>query len=277
MRNVFISLVIPPAPASDDAADGAIWFVVRNSELLVEVVDEAALAIPAGASGLELDEPHFLGLLDGRPVWTAGVHHETAPSQDAHRFEHLRSLFGKVPEPMWALAGRAVQIVEWDRTHRFCGRCGEPTELATPERARRCPRCGLLVFPRLAPATITLVERDDRALLAWGRQFPMRMFSCLAGFVEPGETLEECVRREVREEVGVELADVSYFGSQPWPFPHQVMIGFTATWSRGEIEIDPVEIVEADWFSVDDLPPHPPSGMSIAGSLIESWKDRARA
>ncbi len=272
---MFISLVIPPDPSDAEAADRALWFVVRNGELLVEVVDDSSLAVPTGRPGLEVDQPHFLGLLDGRPVWTAGVRHEAAPADEAHRFEHLRSMFGKVPEPLWGLAGRAVQIVEWDRTHRFCGRCGEPTELATPERARRCPRCGLLVFPRLAPATITLVEKGDQALLAWGVQFPIRMFSCLAGFVEPGETLEECVRREVREEVGIELADVRYFGSQPWPFPHQVMIGFEATWGGGEIEIDPVEIKEAGWFSVDDLPPHPPSGMSIAGSLIEAWKDRA--
>jgi NAD+ diphosphatase len=273
MPAVFVPMVIPPD--SIDQRGEAVWFVVRNAEVLVRISEgEHAVEIPAHASGLEADEPHFLGLLAGVPVWTVGVHHETEPTEDAHRFEQLRSLFGRVPEPLWALAGKAVQIVEWDRTHRFCGRCGEATALATPERARRCPRCGLLVFPRLAPATITLVERDDRALLAWGRQFPMRMFSCLAGFVEPGETLEECVRREVREEVGIDLAEVSYFGSQPWPFPHQLMIGFTATWGGGEIEVDPSEIVEADWYTVDDLPPHPPAGMSIAGSLIEAWKDR---
>jgi NAD+ diphosphatase len=272
---VFISLVVPPDPDAPGGGEPAIWFVVRNGELLVEVVDDASLAIPSARPELEVDEPHFLGLLDGRPVWTAGVHADTALADEVQRFEHLRSMFGKVPEPMWGLAGRAVQIVEWDRTHRFCGRCGEPTELATPERARRCPRCGLLVFPRLAPATITLVERGDQALLAWGVQFPIRMFSCLAGFVEPGETLEECVRREVRAVVCVELDEVRYFGSQPWPFPHQVMIGFEATWGSGEISIDPVEIKEAGWFSLDDLPPHPPSGMSIAGSLIESWKVRA--
>ncbi len=280
---MFISMVVPP----DDADhDDAIWFVVRNNELLV-VVEEGRREVDVpgtvGVKGsVEHDEPHFLGMLAGRPVWAAGVPHDhAAPATPApgggHSYENLRGLWGRVPEPLYGLAGRAVQIVEWDRTHRFCGRCGEPTVLATPERARKCPRCSLLCFPRLAPATIMLVERGERGeecLLAWGRQFPMRMFSCLAGFVEPGESLEECVRREVKEEVGIELDEVTYFGSQPWPFPHQLMIGFTATWAGGELELDPVEIVEAGWFRADDLPPHPPAGMSIAGSLVESWKAR---
>ena len=144
----------------------------------------------------------------------------------------LRALWGRLDEVEWTVAGRAVQLVEWDRTHRFCGRCGDSTIPASGERARRCPRCGLLAFPRLAPAIIVLVERDGddgpEALLARGRQFPIPMYSCLAGFVEPGETMEEAVHREVREEVGVTLADVRYVASQPWPFPHSLMLGFTA-------------------------------------------------
>jgi NAD+ diphosphatase len=143
------------------------------------------------------------------------------------------------------------------------------------ERARRCPACGLLAFPRLAPAIITLIERDDgRALLARGRTFPIPMYSCLAGFVEPGETLEEAVHREVREEVGVEIDDVRYWASQPWPFPHSLMLGFNAAWAGGDIVIDPTEIVDANWFAADDLPAIPP-GISIARRLIDDWVERA--
>ena len=163
-----------------------------------------------------------------------------------------------------------MQLVEWEHTHRFCGRCATPTELSPGERARRCPRCGLLAFPRLAPAVITLVDRGDEALLAQGVNFGMPMYSCIAGFVEPGETLEEAVAREVHEEVGVQVEDVRYQHSQPWPFPHSLMIGFRARWSSGDIRIDPTEIVDAKWFSRDDLPMVPP-GISIARALIDAW------
>jgi NAD+ diphosphatase len=142
------------------------------------------------------------------------------------------------------------------------------------ERARRCPTCGLLAFPRLAPAVITLIERDGEALLARNRTFPVPMYSCIAGFVEPGETMEEAVHREVHEEVGVSVKDVRYIASQPWPFPHSLMIGFEATWAGGDIVIDEKEIADAQWFRADDLPMIPP-GMSIARMLIDRWLDRA--
>ena len=180
------------------------------------------------------------------------------------------SLYGRTSERRWAVAGRAVQLVEWARTHRYCGRCGTPTEAVPGERARRCPACRLLAFPRLAPAMIVLIERGDEVLLARGIQFPVPMYSCLAGFVEPGESLEEAVAREVREEVGLDVTDVRYQSSQPWPFPHSLMLGFRATWAGGEIEIDPAEIVDAGWYRADDLPTIPPP-MSIARRLIDGW------
>jgi NAD+ diphosphatase len=211
-------------------------------------------------------------MLEGQPVWTAAVDRHLEPP-DGRRFEQLLGLAARLPDHQWALAGRAVQLIEWERTHRFCGRCGTPTAPSLGERAKRCPACGLLAFPRLAPAVITLVERNGQALLANGRTFGTPMYSCLAGFVEPGETLEEAVRREVREEVGVQLGQVRYFASQPWPFPHSLMIGFTAEWFSGEIEIDPDEILDAGWFSPRALPPIPPK-LSIARALIDEWLRR---
>lgn len=216
---------------------------------------------------------HFLGVLDGAACWGVDVPEGVDPS-DGGALD-LYSYFGRVSEDEWLVAGRAVQIVEWGRTHRFCGRCGEPTEPAAGERAMRCPRCRLLSFPRLAPAMITLVTRgepgrDQQALLARGVQFRAPMYSCLAGFVEPGETLEGAVVREVREEVGVDVDDVRYAGSQPWPFPHSLMLGFRASWTAGEIVCDPAEILDANWYGKDDLPPIPP-GISIARKLIDAW------
>lgn len=213
----------------------------------------------------------FLGLLDGRHCWAV----DADGDDDRDDFVDLYRLWAEVDEPTWALAGRAVQLVEWQRNHRFCGRCGTATVDAPGERATRCPECGLLAYPRLAPAVIMLVERDDgRALLARNANFPSGMFSCLAGFVEPGETLEHAVRREVMEEVGLEVGDVEFRGSQPWPFPHQVMIGFGARYLSGEIAIDGQEIVEAAWFTPDATPNFPTGGMSIAGRLIDEWRTR---
>ena len=216
---------------------------------------------------------HFLGHLDDHAYWGVDVPRSDDPS-DGGALD-LFSYFGRASEDEWLVAGRAVQIIDWARTHRFCGRCGTPTELARGERAMKCPSCGLMAFPRLAPAMITLVTRgepgpDQEALLARGVQFRAPMFSCLAGFVEPGETLEGAVVREVREEVGVAVGNVRYLGSQPWPFPHSLMLGFRADWVSGDIVCDPNEILEAHWYRKDDLPPIPP-GISIARKLIDHW------
>lgn len=271
MSDVFISMIEPP-----DELDGpALWLCVRNNDVWLETSDaghDFPEASHAGELSLPVGGAHFLGVLSGRGVWAVDVHEEVEP----HGFEPLMSLYGKVDEVLWTLAGRAVQIVEWDRTHRFCGRCGNETEPMKGERARRCPACGLLAFPRLSPAVIVLVERGDQCLLARNKNFPLPMYSTLAGFVEPGETVEQTVHREIREEVGIEVADLRWFGSQPWPFPNSLMLGFTATYAGGDLVLDPNEIADAGWFDVDDLPMIPPP-MSIARRLIDDWIQRRRA
>lgn len=216
---------------------------------------------------------HFLGMLGDTACWAVDVPFGVDPADGAAI--DLFSYHGRAGEQDWLVAGRAVQVAEWARTHRFCGRCGERTEMVPGERAMRCPACRLMAFPRLAPAMITLVTRgepgpDQEALLARGVQFPMPMYSCLAGFVEPGETLEAAVVREVFEEVGVQIADVRYQGSQPWPFPHSLMLGFRATYTGGDIVCDPKEIADAQWYRKDALPTIPP-GISIARKLIDAW------
>jgi NAD+ diphosphatase len=245
-------------PPAGDPPEGTPLVVAVHARGEVFVVDDRA-----PADGL------FLGVLDGRHCWAVDVAEES--DVDEALFKDLRMLWGALDEVTWTVAGRAVQLVEWARTHRFCGRCATPTEPARGERARRCPSCGLLAFPRLAPAMITLVERDDgRVLLARNRNFPMPMFSLLAGFVEPGETLEDAVARETFEEVGVVVDDIRYWGSQPWPFPHSLMIGFRARYVSGDLVLQEDEIAEAGWFAHDDLPMVPPS-MSIAGRMLEAW------
>ncbi|MCP3934807.1 MAG: NAD(+) diphosphatase [Actinomycetia bacterium] len=257
-------------PPDDTDHDHAHWIIVRSGHVVIEA---GAGSLPFGSEppASATGPHHFLGLLDGRPVWAVDLPDEDEP-HDWHELVHLRSLYTRVPEPEWMLAGRAEQIIQWDRTHRYCGRCGSETELHQNDRARQCPACGFLAYPRLAPAVIVLVERDDgKILLAHGRQFPGRFFSTLAGFVEPGEGLETCVEREIKEEVGIDVTDITYFGSQPWPFPHSLMIGFNARYAGGELEIQEEEIVEAGWFGPDELPPCPRGAMSIAGRLIDHW------
>jgi NAD+ diphosphatase len=218
---------------------------------------------------------HFLGTLNGRDCY-AGVPRPDLSLPSPFEWAPARSLYGMVDEPLFWVAGRAVSIAEWDLTHRFCGRCATPTELIPHERARRCPKDETHFYPRLSPAVIVLIQREDgHALLARGANFPRPWFSTLAGFVEPGESLEDTVRREVMEEVGVSLGEVRYFGSQPWPFGRSLMVGFTADWASGEIRIDPKEIAEARWFSPDD-PPQIPPRLSIAHALITDWRTRMR-
>ncbi|MEO1060974.1 MAG: NAD(+) diphosphatase [Actinomycetota bacterium] len=252
------------------------WICVRDGAVLVRT--DRGGAFPSGAHPPVEGQRHHLGLLAGRSVWAVDV---TPPADDDGddgldpdlEWVGLRALFGRIDDGAWVLAGRAHQVIAWDRDHRFCGRCGSETLTSEEDRARVCPSCGLRAYPRLTPAVIMLIRRDDEVLLAHGRQFPGRFYSALAGFVEPGEDLEEAVAREVREEVGIEITDIRYFGSQPWPFPHSLMIGFTARWASGELDIDPTEIVDAGWFRADDLPPAPIGGMSIAGWMMQAWLD----
>jgi NAD+ diphosphatase len=184
-------------------------------------------------------------------------------------FEGLRRLLPRVDADFFALASRAFQVKEWDRCHQFCGVCGAPTVRRAGERARECPACHTLAYPRLSPVVMILIRRGGELLLARSPRFPPGMYSALAGFVEPGETLEECAAREVREEVGVEIANLRYFASQSWPFPHSLMMAFTADHAGGEIRLADPEIEDAGWYSPERLPllPH---ALSIARRLIDS-------
>lgn len=211
----------------------------------------------------------FLGDLDGVPLWSAELAADFAPPAGLSLLG-LRSLHGRVPDEVFALAGRAAQIVAWDRDHQHCGRCGQHTEQVPGERAHKCTECGLISYPRLSPAIIVLIERGDEILLARGHQFVAGRFGIVAGFVEPGESLEEAVQREIHEEVALDVDDVTYFGSQPWPFPHGIMIGFRARYAGGEISLADGELAEAGWYSIENLPNVPPK-LSIARRLIDAW------
>lgn len=250
-------------------------FAFAGARLLV-VGEEGGPRIPSagelGAAVVEASRPVYLGRLGAAACFAVALDFEPEPGAEL-RLKGLRELFGVLPEDLMAIAGRASQTVEWYLAHAFCGRCGSPTELSESELARVCPGCGALHYPRITPAVIMLVERGEEMLLASNANFRGGFYSCLAGFVEAGETLEHAVAREVREEVGLEVRDITYFGSQAWPFPSQLMVGFTAQYAAGEIVVQQAEIIEARWFRRENLPPLP-GRFSIARRLIDGFISR---
>ncbi len=264
---------VPGLSRSAERSGPAWWFLFRRRELLVDARECRPLRGDEGELPLAPTAVHFVGELEGMPCFAAEVAPEASPPPGLD-FRDLRLLFGRLDDALHDVAGRAVQLVEWDRTHRFCGACGAPTAPSPTERSRLCGRCGLPHFPRLAPAIIVAVEREDELLLARGPQFPPGIFSVLAGFVEPGESVEEAVVREVREEAGIALDELRWFGSQPWPFPHSLMLGFQARYAGGELAIDGVELSEAGWFRADAMPPLFPGNVSIAQWLIHDFLER---
>ena len=215
-----------------------------------------------------------IGAFDGRLIVAANAETAHAPPTNA-RFAGLRSLFGVMSDELVAIAGRAFQIIEWNRSHQYCGVCATPTERAQHERSRKCPACGHTAYPRISPAMMCLVTRGHEILLARNVNFPAGRYSALAGFLEAGESIEEAVVREVKEEVGIQVTEPKYFASQSWPFPHSLMIAYTAEYAGGELAPDGHEIAEAGWFTADNLPQLPPR-ISIARALIEDTLARIR-
>jgi NAD+ diphosphatase len=267
MPNEYQPLVTPPAERNEPA----LWFAFHRGEMLiVQSEDEAQLpcCLDLSELGLSTVRSLYLGTYGGKHCYVSELEHANA-LPDGHELQGLRALFGNVDETLAALAGRAFQIMEWDRNHQYCSRCGTPTEARREERSRACPKCKYTTYPPISPAIMVLITRGREILLARKPEWVPKRFSALAGFVEPGETLEDTVRRETREEVGVEIENLRYFGSQPWPFPHSLMIAFTADYASGEVRPDGVEIEEARFFDVEQLP-NLPQGISISRRMIDT-------
>lgn len=267
MTRIFIPGIIPPQEQSEVAW----WFAFVGNKLLV--TDGTFSQIPQLISLAEINlkpvRTQFLGTIDSYPTYCAELPKDSVPPFGM-AFRGLRELHGSLEDEFFALSGRAFQIVEWDRTHQYCGHCATVMTQLSGDRAKRCPNCGLVNYPRLCPAIIVLISRGEELLLARANRFPQAMYSVLAGFVEPGESLEETVMREVKEEVGILVKNIRYFGSQSWPFPNSLMIGFTADYAGGEIVIEEKEIADAAWFKKDNLPQIPPK-LSIARKLIDAF------
>ncbi len=267
MDKMFFSPVVVPMRKPRTQAW---WFIFQGQKMLV-FKEKSALRIPLSVTlkdiGLHPSYERPLGRLKGIRCVAAYVPKEIDVPSDME-FRALRGLFGELNEELYGMAVRALSIINWDNTHQFCSRCGSKVQRRNDILAQQCLNCKFTMFPRISPAVIVLVERGRKVLLARASRFREELYSVIAGFVEPGETLEEAVTREIKEETGIEVKDIRYFGSQPWPFPDSLMIGFTARYAGGKIAIDGDEIVEAKWFSVDRLP-NIPGKISIARSLID--------
>jgi NAD+ diphosphatase len=261
---------VPALQPSPDAARPPWWFIFQNNRLLVHHSPNEPmlpyLVDPIAFEPLLVDR-QYLGAYGPTGCYTAQLPAD-APLPDGFKWVGLRQLFGVVEEDLLWIAGRANQLGHWAANHRYCGRCGQLTRNKEDERARICDDCRLVSYPRISPAVIVAVIRDDRLLLARSTRFASSFHSVLAGFVETGETLEEAVRREVFEEVGIDVRNIHYFGSQPWPFPDSLMVAFTAEYAGGEITLDDDEIVTADWYRATELP-RIPGKISIARRLID--------
>lgn len=240
------------------------WFVFSSQNMLIS----KEKTVPTTVC-LPFLRTVYLGSFEGKDCFAA----ETIEDSCSEEFEWIsfRDLHGLISEQEYALAGRALQLLQWDKIHTYCGACGAKTFSREHERCRECPSCGFLAYPKLAPAVMALVRKEDKILLARSPHFSKGMYSLLAGYLDVGETLEQCVEREVQEEVGIKVGNIRYFGSQPWPFTGSLMVGFTCDWIEGDIVKDPVEIEEANWFAKEDLPMIP-TQVSLAYWMIESWK-----
>ncbi|WP_018152437.1 NAD(+) diphosphatase [Leeia oryzae] len=260
----------PSLTANMESKGSPLLFAFHQNELFVH--EGEAMRLP---EQLLLNDytHHYIGDLDGRHCFAVDI-----PAKEPHQGQWLglRAAFLHLEEPLVWVAARALQILEWDRNHRFCGRCGTPTHIKPGERARECPSCGQLAYPRISPAMMVLITRGRELLLARGPHFPPGVYSALAGFVEPGEAVEQTIHREAMEEVGVKITNLRYVSSQCWPFPHSLMLAFEADYESGELAPDGIEIEDAGWFDIDALPTQP-FKYSIANQLINTVADELRA
>ncbi|MEE9913429.1 MAG: NAD(+) diphosphatase [Deltaproteobacteria bacterium] len=257
----------------------ACWFIFRGEKILTAVDGEATRPLMIRAQDipqLDVERALHVGLLDQINCYAVLDQTERGIELPDTEWVPLRLSYGKFDYDLFQIYGRARHLLLWAENNRFCGRCGKPMTLKSDERCFLCPSCGFTSYPRISPAVIVSIEKDGKLLLARSMRFrPAELYSVLAGFVEPGESLEECIRREIKEEVGIEVKNIQYFKSQPWPFPDSLMIAFTAEYAGGELSIDQDEITDAAWYSPEEFPMIP-GKVSVSRALIDHFTEQCK-
>lgn len=259
----------------EDATNNEIcgWFVFNSGQVLIEKHTDGyhipfgaqpPVPIPIGST------VHSIGTINNLPAKTYLIHTPvTGDESSPCMMKDLRASFDVLPLNEYKMAGKASQILNWDKNSRYCPMCGVPTTQISPI-AKRCPECRQEFYPRISPAVIVLIKKGDSILLVHARNFRGTFKGLVAGFLEPGETLEECVHREVMEETGLCICNLKYFGSQPWPYPSGIMIGYTAEYESGNIKLQEEELSAGAFYTRDNLP-EIPKKLSIARRLIDAW------
>lgn len=265
---------VPSINWPEERSDNELWFIFKGKEIVIkQSSDSVTIPCFSDLKDLKIENllcsKHYLGKLNHIPCFCGELLGETSTPEDFNLIP-LKDSAPLLGEEIFHIGGKASQIIDWNNNFKFCGRCGSSTEIVPNERAKKCPKCGLINYPTISPAIIVAITRGNEILLAHNKNFPTGLHSLIAGFVEPSETLEHCVKREILEEVGIKVKNIKYFGSQPWPFPNSTMICFFAEYESGEIKVDGEEILSAGWFTKDNLP-QLPAPHTIARKMINSF------
>lgn len=276
MNNTGEHKYIPGFHPSQGSKEGAWALVLVENKLIMSKLEDK-LYIPEVnelINIIKMDEiSEYIGTYGGHDCYCKKLNEVVVLPENliAVDLKEITNLSGDLG--LFLLAGAANHILHWNRVNQYCGCCGHKSIDKKDERAKICPNCGNTVYPRISPATITAVIRDGQILLAHNSNFKKDLYSLIAGFVEPGETLEQCVEREIKEEVGIKVKNIRYFSSQPWSFPDSLMMAFTAEYDSGEIMVDNREITDAAWYKAESLPDIP-STDSVAGKIIRWYRDQ---
>ena len=268
------NLIFTPENINTSSKTG-ISIILRNQEFLTSKASEFLLFEEDDLkwSEMEMVNKQFIGYLNDKPCYLLEITLDSKLDKDLI-LTPLRNLLGRIPDSLFTVCSRSLQLSEWRKNNQFCGVCGTQMIMHETERAMFCGCNNLLVYPKISPCVIVLVTKGEELLLAHNKNFPGTFYSTLAGFIEAGESAESAIHREIFEEVKVKVQNIKYFGSQSWPFPSQLMLGYHAEYLEGEITPDGEEIDLADWFHYKDLPQVPTGNISISGQLIESYIEK---
>ena len=271
MISVTNNLIFTPENINT-SSEASVSIILRNQEFLTSKTSEFLIYEEDDLkwSEMEFEDRQFIGYLNNRPCFLFELTNESLLSEDT-ALTPLRNLLGRIPDSLFTICSRSIQLSDWKKNNQFCGICGSKMTNHETERAMFCECNNLMIYPRISPCVIVLVTKGEDLLLAHNKNFPGTFYSTLAGFIEAGESAESAIHREIYEEVKVTVKNIEYFGSQSWPFPSQLMLGYHAEYSDGDIKPDGVEIDKADWFNYKQLPQVPTGNISISGQLIESY------
>ena len=259
------------------SSESGVSIILRNQEFLTTKTSEILIFEDDDLkwSEMEFTHKHFLGYLDNRPCFVSCLE-DSSKLEDGMILSPLRNLLGRMPDSIFTVCSRSLQIDNWFISNQFCGTCGKGIKAHETERAMICECKNNLIYPTISPCIIVLVTKGEELLLAHNKNFPGDFYSTLAGFIEPGESAESAIEREIFEEVSVKVKNITYYGSQSWPFPSQLMLGYHAEYESGEVKPDGIEIDKADWFNYQELPQVPTGNISISGQLIESFVEKLK-